>query len=151
MSWDQPTNTVPENVTIVAGNFWPDVTTGEFRDLYRIPAELPQNTVVDHLRLAAVRVRAALKSWASLQEAATLVEVDQEEIDGTGELVMLWRRAVYCDAKAEILRETVTVDRRAEAENAAKSAPETEEKYREFSQDAIRQIVGMQRVTIELL
>ena len=64
---------------------------------------------------------------------------------------MLWQRAVYCEAKAEILRETVTVDRRPEAENAAKSGNDTEEKFREFAQDAIRAIVGIGRVSIDLI
>ncbi len=146
-----PENTQPVDVPVNAGDFYPDLSTGEFRDIYRIPADLPQNTVVDQLRLAVVRVVQALSSWQSIQEAATLAEVDQPEVDDIGHLVLLWKRAVYCEAKAEILRETSTVDRREAAENAAKSGEDTEDKYREFAQDAIRQIVGMERVTIEII
>ncbi|MEI8244362.1 MAG: head completion/stabilization protein [Lentisphaerota bacterium] len=144
----------PESVDIDCGEFWPTISTGTFYDEYRIPAELPAATVKGHLQQAVIRVRKALAEYRAAQELAgyeKLEDVPQDEIDETGEKLLLFQRAVYCEAKAEILRETVTVDRRKDAENAAKSAPETEEKYREFAQDAMRLLVDEDRISIELL
>ncbi|MPN24754.1 hypothetical protein SDC9_172156 [bioreactor metagenome] len=47
-----------------------------------------------------------------------------------------------------MLKETLTADRRAAAENNAKTGEETEEKYREFAADAISLIVGDDRVHV---
>jgi hypothetical protein len=153
VSWGT-TNTEPEMRTIDAGSFWPSLESGDFYDAYSIPAELPAVTVIGHLRRSIVCVRHALDDWRVEQESlgyATLTDVPQESVDGEGELSLLWARAVFCDAKAELLKETATLSRREVAENAAKSGEDTEEKYREFSQDAIRAIYGMDRISIELI
>ena len=144
----------PESRDIDCGAFWPPIATGKFYENYRIPAELPIGTVTDYLRQAIIRSRRALAAWENKRQAAgfaSLAAVSQKTVDGVGELILLWERAVYCEAKAELLRETSTVDRTVKAENAAKSGPETEEKYREFAADALRSITGMGRISIEIL
>ena len=151
--WGQ-SEEAPESIDIDCGSFWPKIATGKFYDEYRIPAELPAATVKGHLQQAVIRVRKALAEYRAAQELAgheKLSDVPQDEIDKTGEKLLLFERAVYCEAKAEILRETVTVDRKKDAENAAKSAEETEEKYREFAADAMRTLVDEDRISIELL
>lgn len=147
-------NSNPEDKTINCGSFYPGITRQMFFDVYRIPLELPLSTVDVHLSQGIITVRRALAAWKAEQEAlgySSLENVPQEEVDGSGELTLLWNRAVYCEAKAELLKETQTVDRRSEAENAAKSGEETEDKFREFAQDAIRTIVGMGRISVELI
>lgn len=147
-------NTEPERRAIDAGGFWPALDSGDFYDAYSIPAELPASTVIGHLRQSVICVRRALAEWKAEQEnlgCTALAEVPQDSVDGQGELTLLWFRAVFCEAKAELLKETSTINRREVAENAAKSSEETEEKYREFAQDAIRAICGMDRISIELI
>jgi len=146
--------TTPENRDINCGSFWPVISSAKFYEVYRIPAELPESTVMDYLRQAIVRVIEALAEWKIEQTAAgyaALAAVPQDQIDGFGKLVLLWERAVYCEAKAELLKETETVERKDKAENAAKTGPETEAKYREWAADALRSITGMKRISIELL
>jgi len=137
-----------ENRDIDFGTFWPKIGTKRFYDEYRPPAELPDATVVGHLKLAGIKVRRELSAWRARQTALMLAGIEQERVDAELELVLLFERAVYCEAKAEILKETLTADRRKEAENNAKSGDETEEKYREFAADAISLIVGESRVYV---
>ncbi len=150
MSWGTET-AVPESRDILCGDFFPAIPTGKFYENYRIPVELPEATVIEQLQQAVIRVRRALKVWRLEQEATRLDEIPQETVDGTGELVLLWHRSVYCEAKAEILRETMTADRRKDAENAAVTGAETEEKYREFAADAIAAITGTTSTTITMI
>ena len=148
------TAAAPTSREIDCGSFWPKIVTGDFYEEYRIPGELPVATVEGHIKQAIIRVKDALNEWKLAQVSAgyaKLENVPQEQVDGGGEKLLLFNRAVFCEAKAEILRETVTVDRRKDAENAAKSAPDTEEKYREFAADALRALVGEDRISIELL
>jgi nicotinamide mononucleotide adenylyltransferase len=133
------------------GTFWPKISGQKFRDLYRIPAELSNAIVTEQLRLAGMAVIRQLTKWRRLQTAASLAEIPQETVDGIGALVLYWERAVFCEAKAEILRETMTVDRRKEAENTAKSGEVTEDKYREFAADMIAAIQGDNRIYVELI
>lgn len=151
--WGQGSSN-PEDKSIGCGTFYPAITRKEFFDAYRIPLELPLSTVDTHLRQGIINVRRALKEWKAEQEiagCATLASVPQEEVDDVGELTVLWNRAVYCEAKAEVLKETESANRREIAENSAKTSEETEEKYREFAQDAIRMIVGEGRVSIDII
>lgn len=133
------TATDPADKILSGGGFFPEISTAEFRKEYRIPAEMPVELIESALVLAISRVRERLKLFFLRQTAAgyaTLDEVPQVN----GEKSELWRRAVSCEAKADILRETPTVDRKPAAENAAKTAPETEYSYRTLAARAIRQI-----------
>lgn len=145
--WLDNTKKIPD-VEIRRGTFFPPVGSRKFFEQYRPPAELPAETVLAHLRQAVIAVGRELDAWRSAQTAATLERVPAETVDGVSELVTLWERAVYCEAKAEILHETLTADRRKAAENAAKTSDETEEKYREFAADAVSLIVGESRVYV---
>jgi len=148
-SWDD-VPAEPTDEEIDAGAFFPAVSTAVFRETYRIPAELPAETVRTLLRLAVLRVRSRLNPYRARMAAAgygSLAEVPQEG----DEKLLLWKRAVSCEAKAELLRETVTVDRKPEAENAAKSAPETEREYKRLAALAIRELSGRGAITAETI
>lgn len=133
---------IPENVDLDFGTFWPKIPTQEFYTAYRPPSELPDTVVKMQLINAGIKVTRALRSWQESQTAAKLEELQQPVINGSGELIHLFKRAVYCECKAELLRETITAAQRKEAENTAKSGNETEEKYREMSADAISLIMN---------
>lgn len=155
MGWLDDKAAAPD-VLISRGSFFPPVSRARFITEYRPPAELPLDTVTAHLRQAVIYVGRQLDEWRNTQTAATLADVPAETVaevrDGEtvecSELIALFDRAVYCEAKAEILKETQTADRRAAAENSAKTGNETEEKYREFAADAISLIVGGDRVYV---
>ena len=104
--------------------------------------------MIAHLEMAVIQVGRQLDFWRREQTAATMAEIPAETVNGRSELLVLYERAVYCEAKAEILKETLTADRRKAAENNAKTGEETEEKYREFSADAIALIVGDERIQV---
>ncbi|WP_176013065.1 head completion/stabilization protein [Victivallis sp. Marseille-Q1083] len=89
------------------GGFWPTISGGKFRRLYRIPAELPNEIVIEQLRLAGLTVCRQLRRWRERQTAATMAEIAQDAVDGVGALTLYFERAVYCEAKAELLRETM--------------------------------------------
>lgn len=147
MGWITEQGQTPD-AEIDLGVWWPKIGTKKFFEQYRPPSELPLETVINHLRIAAIAVRRQLLSWQQRQSAASMAEVAQETVDGAGEKILLFERAVYCETKAEILRETLTTDQRKEAENNVKSGVETEEKYREYAADAISMIVDDERIHI---
>jgi hypothetical protein len=137
--------------TIAVDSFLPSVLLSRFVAEYRIPVELPRESMINHLKMAAIVARRRLASWIAQQTAETLATVEQSTIDGDSELVELWYRAVFCLAKAAILKETATAARRPDAENLAKTGEETEDKYQEWASDALALIQGDTAVEVMYL
>ena len=132
-------------------SFYGSLSVDKFRQLYRLPAELPGEVIREQLLLGALRICRELATWRKRRSEARLADVEQLTVDGKGELEVFFERACFCEAKAEILRETVTIDRRAQAENAAKSGPETEAWYRAMAADAVAYIVKVPRIDVEII
>lgn len=145
----------PQASEVLTNNaFFPEVSTGDFVALYRIPSEISARIIKHQLILAMGRINSALEGYRLEQQAAGILQLTDapaELIGGEHPLETLYLRAVCCEAKAELLKETETVDRRAIAENAAKTSEETEDKLREYAQSAIRSICGLNRIGVELI
>ncbi len=134
--------------------FWPDVDLGKFVADYRPPSDLPAGTIREHLIQAITDINFRLSSFrlsVGVNREMNLADVPSENIDGESALLHLYRRAVSCRAKASICRDYPTIDRRQPAENQAKSSDETESVYLRFADEAVRQIIGMTDITVELL
>jgi hypothetical protein len=136
----------PALTTIAAlanDGFWPDMSIGGLLSKYRIPAEYADETIQLGLTMAMVRVNEKLDKvkaaivalgHASLQ---AYCDANVKQVAGEDVLILQYRHAVFCRAKAFLLRQFLTVNRRPVAENEAKEAPETEQYWLDQSQAAI--------------
>jgi head completion protein GPL len=144
----------PENKVFSSEAFFPDVETDPFYKQYRLPGELPEELINDCLIRAIGETNTRLQAWKEariLEGYVTLATVPALVVNDESVKLKRYARAVYCLAKAEILKETVTVDRKEIAENAAKTSEETEDKYREFAGKAIRYIMGKRSVGVHVI
>lgn len=141
--------------TLVNDGFFPDITLGDLQKLYRVPAEYTQELVEHHLRLAMMdcnRPLSARKAEWITKGFNTLADVSQIEIGGEKELVIEYRRAVYCRAMGLLVRAFTTMNRKVEAENLAKEGPDVSGDYLAQSSHAVRRLLGMpQNITAELI
>lgn len=145
----EPTGEIIENQP-----FWPDFDLYEFSVNYRVPNELNRGTVKEHLVQAMTDINLRLSDFEAENRARgyeDLIEIAAEQIAGESILIVLYRRAVFCRAKASICRDYPTIDRREPADNQAKSAPETETAYLRFADEAIRQMLNESDITVELI
>ncbi len=134
--------------------FFPALELAEFISSYRIPDDLPESTVTSLLVNAMILVNSRLLEYRTTQQAAgikTLTDVPSETVAGESIQLILYRRAVFCQGKANILRDFPSIDRRAAAENQAKSSEETEDRYLEFTDQAIQQFLGLGGIDVELI
>ena len=133
---------------IVAGDgWWPDLPVAYFQQTYRLPQEYADVLLQDHLELAAIWAQRQLEGWRQ-----------QREVEGCTALasvpkgaVRLYRRAVFCHAKALLLAQFATVEQREAAKNDAKESPEVYRQFYAWAQDAVADILGRPRADIELL
>lgn len=148
----RPTTLVPH--PIPNDGFWPDLDVGEFQQRYRMPAEYLLELLVDGLTLAMGEVNSDLARRKTEWQAVGIIDVETADPMILPERTFMaasYKRAVYCRAKAFLLSQFATVIRRESAENLAKEAPETADKFLEFSQQAVRLIQGRSRITAELI
>jgi len=139
MDWGTPT--IDKLIgTIPADGFWPAVDGDAFARDYMLPAELPATTIMAFLQRGFLWACSQLDAYERSSEYETLADEPQRKIANTPAKVLAFNRAVCCFAKAEILLETMTAARRKEADNLAKTGTETEDRYREYANDALRMI-----------
>ena len=153
MSFSGKPTTFVEQI-IENDGFWPDLSVSEFQKGYRLPAEFLGDLLTDALSIAMAEVNGDLaklkSSW--LTAGITIVEkADPMLLPERAWKAKLYKRAVYCRAKASALQQFATVTRRESAENTGKEAPEREDTFLAFSQQAVRALQGRGRITAALL
>jgi len=126
--------------------FWFDLDIGELMDKYRIPAEYADDTIKWGLTLALVNVNLDLEAVKFAIIALGYVTADAYVADNpvdlgdTDQLIVQYKHAVYANAKAWLLQQFNSLNRKPNAEAAAKEAPDTEQYWLDQSQKAIAQL-----------
>ena len=134
--------------------FWPDLSVTEFQKGNRLPAEYLVDMLVAELTTAMIEVNTDLaKKKAQWQDAGVsrVESADTTVLPERTYQATLYKRAVYTRAKASLLTQFATVNRREAAENLGKELPERSETFLALSQAAIRALQGRGRITAALL
>ncbi|MCI4223074.1 head completion/stabilization protein [Dickeya dianthicola] len=85
--------------------FWPDLDMAHFRDAMRTDGTVTPPRLRQAVLTAISEVNAELFEWRQRQLTAghtTLAEVPGEQLDGEPERLHLYRRAVWCWARANL-------------------------------------------------
>ncbi|EGQ9310768.1 head completion/stabilization protein [Vibrio vulnificus] len=118
--------------TAIAGEGWPDLSTEEFRSLRRVPHTFDNDSLTVAVTIAAENIQQRL--------AKLLVDGKPPVLNNAQ--TMLYKRAVYGRAHAELLKEFATQDRRKEGESVATDEPEQEARFLTQSNKDVRQLLG---------
>lgn len=125
--------------------FWGDLLMSELMDWYRIPGEYETGVIMQGMIMAAVRVNDRLNPVKTAINLLAIGNTFAEyiaahpnySVNGIDWAIHEYKNAVYCKAKAMLLHQFNTLNRRKDAENAAKEAPETEEYWANQSQQSV--------------
>jgi hypothetical protein len=134
--------------------FWPDLSVTEFQKGYRLPAEYLVEMLAADLNMAMVEVNTDLAKLKARWQGAGVSNVESADTTILPERTFqaaTYKRAVYTRAKASLLTQFATVNRRESAENVGKELPERSETFLAFSQAAVRSLQGRGRITAALL
>ncbi len=118
--------------------FWPDLLLSDLMSRYRIPSEYADDTISWGLSLALVRVNEDIERVKQTVLAMPL-ESFTEYLESSSEagLKVHYEHAVYSYAKAYLLQQFSTMNRRKEAENLAKESQETEQYWLDESKKSV--------------
>lgn len=126
--------------------FWPDLSIGDLLSKYRVPAEYADDTINWGLTLALVNVNIELEPVKAaigvlgFTALAAYSQANPHTVNGEPVVNVQYKQAVYCRAKAFLLQQFNSLNRRQIAEDAAKEAPETEQWWLDQSAKAIKQL-----------
>jgi len=145
----------PPGSKLECGPFWPDIDINHFRDSQRIGGTLiPDNRVKDALLGAVIAAEADLGAWRAAREEGghtSLADVPSAQIGGTSRIVLLWRRAVYALATADLVETHRDVTASGTAQTALGELDQRADDHRRNAIHAIRDIQGKARTAVELI
>jgi hypothetical protein len=135
---------ITSNGPVSNDGFWPDLIMGDLVGKYRIPSEYDNDVILTGLQLSIIRVNAQLVAVADAVVLLGHATFDDYMTDvslpiGESEMMLInYQHAVFSRAKAFLLQQFNSMNRRPQAENAAKESEMTEQFWMDESQAAIR-------------
>lgn len=135
-------------------DFYPPVSITRFRAAMRLDSSITLDRIQHALVAAMIDVNLDLRNWEATQKSAGIYDLDSvpsAEINGQSVLLSLYERAVFSYAKAELTEQYRDYDATLTGSQRADELDETIGQYRRNTLSAIRQIIGAQRTTIELI
>ncbi len=144
-----------QDTVITNDGFWPDLNAGDFEKRRAIPAEISAETIAYALAAAMSQINLELALIKAGHQAEGITHASlvagQPSIGDKNLLVILYEKAVFARAKAGLVPEFATVQRRDAGDRVAEREADITERLLAESQQHIRAIKGKSRVGVELL
>lgn len=149
------TGNTSEPLTDLENNgFWPDVSPGEFRDTQRLDGTVTDARLVHALRTAMADVNRQLARFQSEQQDAGRGSADAIPVEPwqiAGHHTLLYQRAVYAQAHAELLERYRDVSATADGDERGEAKDLAADDVRADARWAIAELTGRTHTTVELI
>ena len=140
---------------VVANDGWlPDVDAAAMRTLIRTRDSVTPERLREAILGAMITVGNDVAAWQRLQRDAghaSLAAVPAARLGGESRLVILYRRAVACLAKADLVESARDVDTTAAGDRKLDALDPTIDELRRDGRHAIRDLLGATRTTVALI
>ena len=139
---------------VANGTFWPVLNVADFCSGFSIDADIPNDMVMHAMVMAAGATNRRLVDFKQQRLAAgiaRLMDDNGEHINGQPLAVTRYLDAVYSEAKARLIKDSITTGRRADAENGARSDDELADHYHARSTEAVAEIQGNSATGVYLI
>lgn len=147
------TTDVPDE-TLSSGDFFPDISLRHYQQSMLTDGKVTTERLRHALVNAITEVNRELAGWKRSQTAAgfaSLAVVPADHINNDSELILLYRRAVYSEAKANLTERYRDTDTTGSGEKKAAALGETVDDLRRDVQWAIQRIKGESHNICELI
>lgn len=144
----------PAPFTLKNDGWWPDIDGADLRAVLRLDASITDarlKAAALNAMLDTNRELALFKATQQTAGRARLEDVPAEQADGQSRLLILYRRALYCGAGAELTERYRALDSSAEGHDRADALTPSIDELRRDQRWAIRDLLGMPRTTVELI
>lgn len=148
------TNPPSPTLEPIANNgFWPEINPNDFREEERVQSVTPKR-LTKSLRAAMADVNRQLADYQAEQQEsgrATIDEVPVENWQTPGDLQLLYRRAVYAQAQADLLERYRDASATGEGDERGEAKDLAADDYRADARWAIAELTGINHTTVELI
>lgn len=147
-----PNDTSDQTLTNLS--FYPDIVVAEFRAVIRAQDTITDGRVIQALQAAMIDVNDELEAWRYNKELEGFTNINQIPASMYGavnELVFLYTTAVYSRAKALLMEVYTDADNTPDGDDRAESFENTVDVYLREAREAVRKILGVPRLTVELI
>lgn len=149
-----PAATTPEADRLENDGWFPDLSVTALRAAGRIDGTVPPDRFRELAKAAALSVNARLREFRAGNEGAgytSLVSVPSSRIGGESRLLVLYRRAVACLLKADVIERYPDFDSTGSGERRAEEQEPGADRYRRDASWAVSDINGLTRTVVELI
>ena len=139
---------------IISGPFWPNLDPTKIREAQRIDNTVPPARLRMAIIEAIATTNGALRAWREVQIANgnnKLIDIPADEIDDISILAHRYQRAVGCLAKALLLERYKDLDATGKGDRKAESLVDPIDDCRRDHLNALADITGRPRTTVELI
>lgn len=139
--------------TIGNNGFWPDIDPNEFKDEERVHNVTPPR-IRQSLRAAMADINRQLASYQAEQQASGRTDIDEVPIEPwqtPGDLQLLYLRAVYAQAQADLLERYRDASATGEGDERGEAKDLAADDYRADARWAIAELTGINHTTVELI
>ncbi|YCO01547.1 head completion/stabilization protein [Vibrio sp. VNB-15] len=147
--------TTYQTTEITNDGFWPNLTVGEFEKRRGIPSQLDADAVAVSLAAAVSQINIELALVKARYEAEgfmTALDIPSlPEVLGKNSLVVLYEKAVFARAKADMVAEFASVTTKEAGNRIAEKERELTDRLMAESQQHIRALCGSSRCEVALL
>lgn len=137
------------------GTFWPSLDTVDFREAMRVGSTMvPPPRIRSALLAGALAADSELALWraARVEEGhASLAAIPAEQMGGESRFVLLWRRAVYSLAAADLLETHRDLTVSEMGSQRATLHGESADDHKRNATRALRALLGQSGTAVELI
>jgi hypothetical protein len=148
-------STVPGDTDAIGNDGWfPDLSMSILRDTLRLDGTVTDIRLRESSRYAIAYVNNDLADFAAGHQdngTAALADVSSATIDGESRLTMLYRRAVSCMVKADLIERYRDYDSTDSAQRRALEMDPGVDEQRRNARWAVRDILGKPHAVVELI
>ncbi|EMK3382386.1 head completion/stabilization protein [Vibrio parahaemolyticus] len=150
----KPTSSYQDTIVENDG-FWPDLNVGDFERRRGIPSKLDNEAVAFALAAAVSQVNIELLTVKAGFEAEGIAQAEAipglPNVLGKNSIVVLYEKAVFARAKADMVSEFASVTTKDAGDRVAESEQDITRRLLAESQQHLRALSGSSRCGVELL
>lgn len=139
---------------ITSSAFWPSVDTAKLRDTMRLDGTVTDERLVHATINAVSAVNSELSEWRKQHQDdghETLASIPAEQINDESVLVHLYARAIYALTRASLVERMRDYDTTGNGDHVVESLEQTITDLRRDARYAIRDMLGINHTTVELI
>lgn len=150
-----PPSASPENAEVEGDGFWPSIDVNAMRDELRLGDTVPHARLIAAIEGGLITVDGELADWRAAREGEGITALAEFQPDrtlgGKPRGVLLFTRAVRFAAAAELADLHRDMTATAHGQTVAEDERLTAADYRRLCTQAIRDLIGTPRCTVELI